>query len=306
MAITRYYLLNGQNPVRCSSLDQLLKHGSAGFRTSLIWLYGGRCSITTIFRGIDQCERESDPPTLFETTTWWEGESARTILGCSTAEEARKQHMEAVARAQQLGVLLSYAWRRACASGDAARERVRPLWSEWTGESKRVHALRSELKAAQTSRDCICESWNRESARHSRDLNRVLAERDALLKVRTRDGLSASEWILRTAAAEQRAERVEALYRDVAKLCEREWASYREGMKAMEQRTQAAEADRERINLLEASIVSVVSFGIEGRLGDLLLYRDPRHTGSSLREYIDSIRVETKFADALRAEAAHA
>jgi hypothetical protein len=88
--ISRYYRLEGHEPVRVESLAQWALACDYTVRR-IGWTYVGDAKVSTIFIGIDAATDETDPPQIFETLVIG-GELAGLQLKSSTWEEAEAVH----------------------------------------------------------------------------------------------------------------------------------------------------------------------------------------------------------------------
>jgi hypothetical protein len=88
--ISRYYRLEGHEPVRVADLVQWAQHCDYTVRR-IGWTYVGDAKVSTIFIGIDAAADETDPPQIFETAVIG-GELAGLQLKSSTWVEAEAAH----------------------------------------------------------------------------------------------------------------------------------------------------------------------------------------------------------------------
>lgn len=104
----------------------------------------------------------------------------------------------------------TYGWHRC----DQPREAHERAATHWQAES---HLLRARVKELEEHRaeliatlDSRTQGWRERAEKAEADLVRVRTERAAALSVKTKEGLSASEWLLRTGLAEERADKLQA------------------------------------------------------------------------------------------------
>ena len=87
---SRYYRLEGHEPVRVADLAQWAQHCDYTVRR-VGWTYVGDAKVSTMFIGIDWCESEADPPQIYETLVIG-GELDKMKLTAATWEEAEAVH----------------------------------------------------------------------------------------------------------------------------------------------------------------------------------------------------------------------
>jgi hypothetical protein len=88
--ISRYYRLEGHEPVRVADLVQWALACDYTVRR-VGWTYVGDAKVSTIFLGIDAAADEADPPQIFETMVIG-GELDKMRLTAATWEEAAAVH----------------------------------------------------------------------------------------------------------------------------------------------------------------------------------------------------------------------
>lgn len=136
-------------------------------------------------------------------------------------------------------------------------------------------AMQAELEilSAQDIRIRAQERTERDELRAVND--RLMEERRAILLVKTTDGLTSSEWILRTGLAKARAEKAEARVKDLEGLYVRQCAL----TELKDERAARAEADRDEAVTLLSNLYAMV-------LGESPALLEGDHNGEKVAVYL--------------------
>lgn len=143
------YILIGQTPVPVEPCDPYTPEGIAGLIEWARWFENNDCRrvastrvldvcrVSTVFLGLDhgfgRLLGRGEPPILFDSMVFWDGESGNEQDRCFTWSEAEAMHAHMVAEVARPRAVLAYVGRRLRTFVGDAREDWRKGWRELRG-----------------------------------------------------------------------------------------------------------------------------------------------------------------------------